>query len=87
MAARIWSHVFRSNLPTIIGGDFNGVVGQRHGYDNRDFVGEFGIGSRNERGNLLVEWATSRKLVIANTRLRKPLDKQWTQTRRHLKTN
>ena len=60
----------------VVGGDFNAVVGERHLSDNGEFVGSFGLGNRNDRGKQLVEWATSGRLVVANTRLRKASDKQ-----------
>ena len=48
----------------VIMGDFNAVVGQ--GQDGKE-VGNYGLGTRNERGNLLVEFCKRRKFVVTNT--------------------
>ena len=77
--SEICSNARSKSRTLVVCGDFNAVVGERHVSDNEEFVGSFGIGSRNERGKQLVEWATSERLVVANTRLRKSFDKLWTQ--------
>ena len=45
-------------------GDWNAVVGE--GRDDLE-VGKFGLGSRNDRGERLVEFCKSNKLMITNT--------------------
>ena len=48
----------------IVMGDWNGVVGDRqHGKQ----VGKFGMGTRNERGEKLVQFCEQHKFVITNT--------------------
>lgn len=59
-------------------GDFNAVVGPSTEVDDRRSVGEHGIGTRNDRGKRLVEWATGMGLSIANTFFKKPFDRAWT---------
>ena len=48
----------------VIMGDFNAVVGE--GRDGKE-VGSYGLGSRNERGEKLVEFCKRNKLMITNT--------------------
>ena len=45
-------------------GDWNAVVGE--GRDEKE-VGEFGLGVRNERGPMMVEFCKRMKMVITNT--------------------
>src|SRR5271163_1116329 len=55
---------------TMVIGDFNAKIGTRKtGEDN--IMGISGIGERNERGERLIEFATSRKLYIANSKFPK----------------
>ena len=54
----------RASDNVIIMGDFNAVVGQ--GQDGKE-VEKYGLGTRNERGNLLVEFCKRRKFVVTNT--------------------
>ena len=48
----------------VVMGDFNAVVGEGR---DESVVGKFGLGTRNERGNMLVEFCKRKKLVVANT--------------------
>ncbi|XP_023213563.1 craniofacial development protein 2-like [Centruroides sculpturatus] len=48
----------------IVMGDWNASVGE--GGDGK-FVGKFGLGNRNERGERLVEFATKHQLIVGNT--------------------
>lgn len=54
----------RAEDNVIIMGDMNATVGE-----GRDgiAVGEFGLGVRNERGDMLVEFCTRNNLIITNT--------------------
>ena len=61
----------------IIAGDFNAVVGQRVPGDIPKIIGEHGVGERNDRGQRMLEWATSESMVISNTHFRKLFEKQW----------
>ena len=45
-------------------GDYNAKIGE--GRDNKT-VGPHGLGTRNERGNRLIEFATKHKVFITNT--------------------
>ena len=62
---------------TIVMGDFSVKIGKR---TNRTemAMGRFGFELRNERGNTLVEWATSRKCKIMNTIFWKKTGRRWT---------
>lgn len=53
---------------TIILGDFNAKVGATKTDDHsRSIVGKFGLGTRNERGERLMQFATDNSLTILNT--------------------
>ena len=62
---------------TIVMGDFNAKVG---GQTNTSEMatGCFGLGQRNERGDTVVEWATSKNLKIMNTQFQKKAGRRWT---------
>src|SRR5271156_4422245 len=53
----------------IVMGDFNAKIGMRKQGENC-ITGPHSIGNRNEDGDMLVEFAVSRKLYIANIRKR-----------------
>ena len=59
---------------TIVMGDFNAKVG---GQTERA-TGCFGLGQRNERGDTLVKWATSKNFKIMNTQFQKKAGRRWT---------
>jgi hypothetical protein len=61
-------------------GDFNAVVGRNIPGDESAIVGSHGLGLRNDRGQWLVDWASSESLAIVNTLFRKPVHKLWTHT-------
>ena len=48
----------------IIMGDWNAVVGERR---EGDEIGDYGLGKRNERGQMLVDFCKMMKLVVTNT--------------------
>ena len=68
----------RGDRTCILNGDWNAVVGPEQLGDDGQVVGEYGVGTRNERGEWLVNWARSLKLSIANTIIPMHLDDQWT---------
>ena len=57
----------------IMMGDFNAQIGKR---TNPMEMGKFGIELRNERGDTLVEWTTSRKYKILNTMFQKKAERR-----------
>ena len=48
----------------IVMGDFNAKIGKG---GSGCAVGDFGLGERNDRGDIMAEWAETNQLVIANT--------------------
>ncbi|XP_041471252.1 craniofacial development protein 2-like [Lytechinus variegatus] len=62
---------------TIVMGDFNAKVGKRE--DNSEMMlGKFGIGTRNDRGDRLLEFASSRGLKVMNSFFKKKEHRKWT---------
>ena len=61
----------------IITGDFNAAVGIQCAGDSVQTVGVHGIGTRNDRGKWLVQWATAEDVTFCNTQFREPFEKQW----------
>ena len=61
----------------IIMGDFNVKVG-RLITQREPCIGQHGLGTRNERGQLLVDFATSINMVIQNTCFKKKENSKWT---------
>ena len=45
-------------------GNFNAVVGEGH---DEKVIGKFGLGRRNDRGQMLVDFCKKKKLVATNT--------------------
>ena len=62
---------------TLVMGDFNAKVGGQTNTSERA-TGCFGLGQRNERGDTLVEWATSKNFKIMNTQFQKKAERRWT---------
>ena len=58
-------------------GDFNAKVGRQTNTPERA-TRVFGLGQRNERGDTLVEWATSNNFKIMNTQFQKKAWRRWT---------
>ena len=58
-------------------GDFNANVGGQTNTSERA-TGCFVLGQRNERGDTLVEWATSTNFKIMNTQFQKKAGRRWT---------
>ena len=61
---------------TVVMGDFNAKVGKKQAGDKA--VGNYGLGSRNNRGDLLVEFAERNNLRIMNTFFCKRESRKWT---------
>ena len=61
---------------TVIMGDFNAKVGKK--VERETAIGNHGIGTRNERGQMLVEFAEARSLHIMNTFYKKRTNRKWT---------
>ena len=64
----------KPNHYTIVMGDFNAQIEKRTN-PMEMATGKSGLELRNERGNTLVEWATSRKYKIMNTMFQKKADR------------
>jgi len=62
---------------TIVMGDFNAKIGTRN-QGEEDVMGKFGFGTRNERGQRLIEFALGRNLYIANSKFKKNNKRKWT---------
>ncbi|GFO12223.1 MORC family CW-type Zinc finger protein 3 [Plakobranchus ocellatus] len=61
--------------PLIIMGDFNAKVGEGR---EENIVGPHGLGTRNLRGEKLVEWCKMNNLIIGNTWFQQPPRRKWT---------
>ena len=62
----------------IVGGDFNAVVGKRLEGEAKTNVGEYGMGDRNDRGDMLVKKAMLGSLAIFGTMFAKREEHVWT---------
>ena len=60
----------------IVMGDFNAKVGP--GEIRETCTRSYGIGTRNRRGDMLVEFVERHKLTILNTFFKKRLNRRWT---------
>lgn len=61
----------------IIIGDFNAKIGERSSHE-KDVLGPFGYGIRNQRGGRLIRFCRANQLVISNTFFKKKLQQKWT---------
>ncbi|KAG6932570.1 craniofacial development protein 2, partial [Chelydra serpentina] len=61
---------------TVTMGDFNAKVGR--GKAGEKFIGRYGSGERNERGERLVAMAEMKELYVANTWYKKKISRRWT---------
>jgi hypothetical protein len=59
----------------VVMGDFNAVVGEG---DQDDVVGKFGLGTRNKRGQMLINFARRRQMVVTNTWYQQPKRRRYT---------
>lgn len=62
---------------TLIIGDFNAKIGQRL-EETESYIGEFGYGVRNDRGETLVNFLHSNKYFAMNTFYKKKPQRKWT---------
>lgn len=62
---------------TIITGDFNSKLGERYPDDDQ-YIGDFGLGKRNHRGNMLSNFLSSEGLFCLNTFYKKTKQRKWT---------
>ena len=65
------------NHYTIVMGDFYAQIWKRTNPIERTME-KYGLELKNERGDTLVEWATSRKYKIMNTMFQKKARRRWT---------
>ena len=61
---------------TILMGDFNAKVGKKK--DGESCMGKFGVGHRNERGEMLVNFSERYNMKIMNTVFQKRAGRKWT---------
>ena len=54
----------RGQVNAIVMGDFNSIVGEE---STDKVVGPFGLGSRNERDKMLIDFCKQHDLVVMNT--------------------
>ena len=67
----------QTHYTIIVMGHFNEKVGGQTNSTERA-TGCFGLGQRNERGDTLVEWATSKNFKITNPQFQKKAGRRWT---------
>ena len=53
----------------MLGGDFNACIRLAEGYDPVDLIGACGMGERNERGNMLMQFVLEQGLQILNRQM------------------
>ena len=66
----------KGNIAFVIG-DFNAKVGAKEN-DREKEIGAFGLGNRNQRGEMLIEFAAQNKLKVMNTFFKKSSSRKWT---------
>ncbi|PZC78256.1 hypothetical protein B5X24_HaOG202328 [Helicoverpa armigera] len=59
-------------------GDFNAKIGARQHQDDGKIIGPHGLGTRNERGSRLLQFAFGQMLSISNTFFTKKPQRRWT---------
>lgn len=62
---------------TIITGDFKAKV-ERRQLDDTEYIGNFGLGDRNNRGDMLLNYLNNEKLFCLNTFFKKQSQRKWT---------
>ena len=74
----ILEEVGKGDTNSIIIGDLNSVVGDE---TYRNIVGSHGLGRRNHRGQMLIDFCERNRLIVTNTWFKKPKRRLYT---RHL---
>ena len=64
----VWDNVYRQDV-IVITGDWNANIGNPRAHKQPDNIGPYGLGDRNERGNLLEEFCAANELVVSNTKI------------------
>ena len=75
--SRLCSKGKQSHRADILAGDWNAVVGSQRQEEER-IVGVYGVGTRNAKGEWLVNWASLHSLAIINTHFSRLFEDQWT---------
>ena len=68
----------KNNTHVIVMGDFNAKIGKKGKDENNNWIGNHGIGVRNERGERLLDFAAENRLFITNTLFEKQTSRYWT---------
>lgn len=64
----------------IILGDFNAKIDQREPMDNTGILGPHELGTRNDRGDRLIQFAFGQRLAVTNTFFYKKPHRKWAWT-------
>jgi len=65
----------KGDTNSIILGDWNSVVGEE---SYKNIVGSHGIGKRNHRGQMLIDFCERNELIVTNTWFKKPKRRLYT---------
>jgi hypothetical protein len=65
----------RGQVNAIVIGDFNSIMGEKSTYK---VVGPFGLGKRNERGKMIIDFCKQHNFVVKNTWFKKIKSKLYT---------
>lgn len=57
-------------------GDFNAKIGKK--VEDSINIGSFGLGNRNDRGEMLIDYLQNENLYCMNTFFKKPIQRKWT---------
>ncbi|KAK5972012.1 hypothetical protein GCK32_009919 [Trichostrongylus colubriformis] len=60
----------------VVIGDFNAKIGS--GEENEKFIGKYGLGIRNKRGEILANFCSESELYVMNNRFKKRKSRKWT---------
>ena len=72
----------REGRVPVLGGDFNACIGLAEGYDPVNLIGACGMGERNERGNMLIQFVLEHGLQILNRQMpMSEIHESWTCAR------
>jgi len=68
----------QKNLYQIVLGDFNAKKAKKESTQEQ-CIGRFGLGTRNERGQMLIDYASRKNMKIGNTVSYKKAQHKWTR--------